>query len=885
MKLVSCHIENFGKLSDFDIDFAMGVNTIHEKNAWGKSTLATFIRVMFYGFIGDSKRSELENERKHYSPWQKGVYGGNIVFEAGGKVYRIERTFGPKKSGTDTFALYDNSTNLISDDFTENIGEELFEINQESFMKTVFIAQQDCQTYVTPDINAKIGNVSDASLDIGRYDAVQDKLKNLFNSLSPDRITGAVNKLSSRVFELREQIRGKESALENLDRVDAELKKIGKEKDEASGAISGIQKEIARLSEKKDAQAGALKYQTVITEEEKAKEKYDSLCAFFPKEVPALSDVNEQIKNIDALEDKQQIIKDYEMDADEKEKYDALLRKFKEGIPDKKLLGSVEDDIDKLSELREKERKLSLSEKDLNRLEEAEEVFAGYKPDSDVLTRMMGEWSERKNKSEALPTKRANAELLKSMTSEKSGDNKRNTIGFILLLLAFFTGAIGIAIMLLYNQIAGIICLMLGIVLLAPGLFFVITRDKKKPSEGQKNAQNSYMAILEDIRKDESFIDQVDTEIRVLFNRLGLEYSEIDAYMQLSDLRELSRDYDELKLRYDKYLDMRLDERIEDECEIIEHFFGTYEVTATEKDYAKAFHNLKADAESYERLKRQNEELLKAKKAEEDITNTINDFIAELGFSAQNDKKAFLNQLRDAVIELSRQEELLKEKTKERTEFEAQNDTSKIDVSMLEKEDDTSESLETLSSRFNELKSSLDEMKLTEDGYIKQKEYLLEKIDEIESAEQELEDVTEKVQTYTEKYEVVKHTRNYLEQAKINFSSRYMDIIRESFEKYHGIISGSSEEYELDANLNILLKERGSLHDVKLMSEGYKDLVGLCRRMAMVDSMYTKEKPFLIYDDPFVNLDEEKLTGAKNFLEKVSKDYQIIYFVCHESRA
>ena len=53
MKLISCHIENFGKLSDLRVDFVDGINLFHEMNGWGKSTLAAFLRVMFYGF--DSK--------------------------------------------------------------------------------------------------------------------------------------------------------------------------------------------------------------------------------------------------------------------------------------------------------------------------------------------------------------------------------------------------------------------------------------------------------------------------------------------------------------------------------------------------------------------------------------------------------------------------------------------------------------------------------------------------------------------------------------------------------------------------------------------------------------------------------------------------------------
>ena len=50
MKLIRCHIENFGVLHDFDYAFNDGINIIHAENGWGKSTFASFIRVMFYGF-------------------------------------------------------------------------------------------------------------------------------------------------------------------------------------------------------------------------------------------------------------------------------------------------------------------------------------------------------------------------------------------------------------------------------------------------------------------------------------------------------------------------------------------------------------------------------------------------------------------------------------------------------------------------------------------------------------------------------------------------------------------------------------------------------------------------------------------------------------------
>ncbi|MCR5425630.1 MAG: AAA family ATPase, partial [Lachnospiraceae bacterium] len=89
MKLISCHIENFGRLSDYSLSFAEGLHTICRENGWGKSTLAVFLRVMLYGFENEGKRSTEENERKRFRPWQKGTYGGTLTFEAGGRTYEV----------------------------------------------------------------------------------------------------------------------------------------------------------------------------------------------------------------------------------------------------------------------------------------------------------------------------------------------------------------------------------------------------------------------------------------------------------------------------------------------------------------------------------------------------------------------------------------------------------------------------------------------------------------------------------------------------------------------------------------------------------------------------------------------------------------------------
>lgn len=98
MKLIACHINNFGKLSYLNINFNDGVNVINQPNGWGKSTLAAFLKAMLYGFDTKKEPGAFERERKLYKPWQGGTYGGELDFEADGVEYRLVRTFGLTES-------------------------------------------------------------------------------------------------------------------------------------------------------------------------------------------------------------------------------------------------------------------------------------------------------------------------------------------------------------------------------------------------------------------------------------------------------------------------------------------------------------------------------------------------------------------------------------------------------------------------------------------------------------------------------------------------------------------------------------------------------------------------------------------------------------------
>ena len=122
-------------------------------------------------------------------------------------------------------------------------------------------------------------------------------------------------------------------------------------------------------------------------------------------------------------------------------------------------------------------------------------------------------------------------------------------------------------------------------------------------------------------------------------------------------------------------------------------------------------------------------------------------------------------------------------------------------------------------------------------------------------------------------------------QAKEAMTAKYSAPLLQAFGHYYELIaSKSSEDFHLDANTTLTVDALGKQREVATLSAGYRDLAGICLRMALVDAMYEEERPMLILDDPFTNLDDDKVNRGKEFLEQVSAKYQVIYFTCSSQR-
>lgn len=735
MKIISCHIENFGKLSDFTMDFNNHKNVILEENGWGKSTLAAFIKVMLYGFDNESKRDDFENERKRFKPWQGGVFGGQLIFEAQDKVYEASRVFAAKEKD-DIFVLKYRDTGLECKDYSEKLGEELFGLDSKSFMKSIFVSQDACETSVTDGISAKLGNLTDSTDDINNYEKASVRLNDMINSLSPKRKTGEAARQKEKITELKQIISQGQTIESSLDSLAGLCKKEKSDVEALKKEQAIWSKRQKELSDFKDIEIKKKEYERLSREYLEKETEYEKEKAYFKKGMPDDEELKEKLELAYSLAEKKSAIKIYELSDEEEYK-----------------LAELEDSI----ESRKKE-------------------IAGQRDNHEQ-------------------------------------DNKNYKQLMIKNFIYLVIGLICLALVLSIHKSSNIIVVIiaLGILVLLVELFVNIYNYNlvKRYKDDTSKDGESHKKIIYPDEKNNAMAERE------------------------SRIKDLEKLYEQ-----DTYIRDNLLE--------------------------KKNNHLKTSGEFVS------------------IFNDIKSYLDKLGFEPEEDMYRQLDYIEKKSRDVAELKNAFDKVCKEKELFEINND---IDSILNAKEIRSEYSLSEIDENLRRITEEYEEHNKNITGYGRQIDELKEKLEYISECENELEILTESYEENKHKFKMLEYTRDMLEEARALFTAKYTAPIKQGFDKYYSMITGNDDNtYRLDANINLSHKELGLDRDTKFLSMGYKDLVGVCMRMALVDAMYEKEKPFVIFDDSFVNLDKDKLKAGLGLLENIAKEYQIIYFTCHESR-
>jgi uncharacterized protein YhaN len=129
-----------------------------------------------------------------------------------------------------------------------------------------------------------------------------------------------------------------------------------------------------------------------------------------------------------------------------------------------------------------------------------------------------------------------------------------------------------------------------------------------------------------------------------------------------------------------------------------------------------------------------------------------------------------------------------------------------------------------------------------------------------------------------------KNIKNAFEKQKESMSSNPMQDIADSFAEYLGIISGGRIESEFpdSEKLNMTIYSNNSQLDFNKLSEGSKETVSLAFRLAVLDHLFPEGGGVIVFDDPFTDMDAERVEQSCKLITECAKKHQVIFLTCNE---
>lgn len=722
MKLLSCNISGFGGLSNFSVDFNENPAVFYERNGFGKSTLADFIKVMLYGMSTAKRGAKDFDDRTHYCPFGGGAFGGSLTLESGGAVYRIERQFDKKSETRDTLLFTDGQGAPVPVP-DEGIGEHFFGIDCESFVRTVYISRDEVEAEATSSINRKLNNLVDGTAKENDFDKVVKNLTRAYKEIRADR--------------------GREgsyyAALDELARSEVEASSL-------RAVDSALSEKYGRLN----ALAGQIKERTAEYDravEQRALqgywERYDGVMAEIAEKSAAAA---------------------------------AIAERYPAGFPTKEECDGVREAY---------RRKLNAEGK------EQSAVTAAVPSDERLadIEKRCASYSSLKGETE---------ELKRRLGGGVNKTSKPMPVALIIVLL-----------------LLGLIAVGAGVVLghFKSRLFFILA------GAGGLLAVFAIISFAVRGRKMTAY---------------GLEQE----YVQWAEeLARVERNLNEL--------------------------FAAYRVTAA--DIPSSLARLKESVDAHKTYLRQaNEELYSCQSA---ITAFYEKYFIEPTDSLWNDVLA-------VEKDLSAYAALAGEIDRKKKEAEAYRTAKRLTL----RPDGAPADIPALEDGIRSMRKeySLAEADIAADERA---------VSVLPATEERIKELSAKAESLSKRYELIKKTLYYIRAAEDGLKERYITPVKDYYLSLSSAFSPEvSKNVSMNFNYNLLFEDGGVLRGDEYFSSGQRRCAELCLRLALIKNMYKDEAPFVIMDDPFVNLDEAHLESAKNLLRKAAEDIQIIYFCCHQSR-
>ncbi len=808
MRITECSIENFGRLRAEKYSFNKGINSITADNGSGKTTLAAFITAMFYG-LSDTKKTSLdENERKKYMPWGGGIFGGSLNFEKNGKTYRIERSFG-KKPSEDTFYLYDAASGRICNEYSENLGEELFGIDADGFLRTVFLSEKTLsEKNANKSISAKLSGTTGIDADTGELDnalAILEGQRKLYAKRGGAGIISDTRSRAEEIYSEITRLRAKESGIPGIE-----------------GEIARLEAEISKTREEKDSY-------------EKARGELEN-----ERRVKTYKEQYENMRRGIAVEE---------------EKYKKLAEFFENGKP-----SFEEIDTYRMKEL-EFERTMSENES-FSEMEELRGLERLYGKESPSETERIYALAVKAESTRDEPLVDVPMEFASRVPSEAEIDfeisrlkkGRVKPVRRILSASALVLG-IGLSVSAFFTEIKSLpfaVLLSAGALFLLGSLILFLTSGGKSRREmAEKRARDFIFSVSNEAVNS----DLLDT---------------------LYGFKEKLRAYS-AGLNFENTSLKRRREGEEARREIYD-FLAKFPAPSA-KTLTGAVLEIREKQRRIEALtlmsERLTENMSEKKRTAMRGMEEVSLFLSR--FKTVTDRP--FDEIRDKLSEFSAVSLALDAKRRGIDDFARMNglDNKPWNESLL-----TEAQIEGGRKAAEDRIFDLSKEKIILERRLEADRLEIEKIGSLISEKAVLDSEERR---FEKNLDIIKKTQKYLTEAHEKMTARYLDKTVSGFKKYVKEIGFDSGDFVIDTDFTLTKYEGAAARRTESFSKGTRELYALALRLALTDSLFEGDAPFVIFDDPFMSLDDKTLERAKAAVREISKTKQVIYFTCSKTRA
>ncbi len=855
MRLLRLEIENFGKLQGYVLELSHGLNPLCEENGFGKSTVAAFIKAMLYGLPATTKRNLDKNERKKYTPWQGGAYGGSLEFESELGKFRIERFFGAKEAN-DEFRLFDLSTNKPSDAYSAQVGVELFGIDAEGFARSAFLSQNGMDNNdENVSVTAKLTGLLEDVNDMGSYDVAMEILEKRRRVYEVKGGRGKVADLNSQLSEGRRE-------LDRLNDLLTQQKQYESKRTETKEQIADAERELAQLREQ--LRQAELR-QAQVAECERLRERIQQSEAQRRQILDAFRD--RQIPNERELADARNLLKEYRiqqnqcnglcLSEEETEALQRLQKRYPTGHPTDQQLAELTNAV-----RAEADATAALQAFPVPPITEDQKRFASSGIPADTSL-------------EQARQKILQADLLEQRIKTSAGQNESDhrqktlyTLGVTLLSIGFFGGIAA----LLVPALRVIFLILGGITVTSGGFLLLLSKNKNSGSKVEKTA-----AQWEEQRY------RLLSEVCDFLRRYGFSPEIGDARHDLQELTTAAkRASEDAKRQADNEI-----RRQELHQTTIEHRrrlqaqFASFGLTSLPRDPQNAMLQIHTDLREWDSLSGKTKLLQERQRQRRVQLNEkqerLSEFFNRLTRKDASQPEACLEQMERLCRSYAIVSGTIREQQRD----------------LMEREDriahgfpSETRSYTDLNVREQEITQRLEELRRADAELLRGWSHCTDQTQKIPQLEDELAHLSEELITAEKNLNLLRKTAQFLTESKEALSTRYLGGMQEHFTRFRRLAEGENiPDANIDTSFSISVRQAGKSRELESFSRGSRDLLQFCARLALTCSMFEDgEKPFLLLDDPFVNLDEARFASVRRLLDQLAEEFQILYLVCHPDR-